>query len=173
MNNIFLKNLEALSKKNLELCKRLQAFIPSELPKLVQTNGAYNILYKNIYLHNELNPLAEAQEIFDGAQNSPISIHLIYGLGLGYLFQYASLKSEGAVILYEPDLNILWTTFTLVDFSKDILKNNVYITSTFQEVTEAIYKKSGIKNNPTMLSLTGTRNLNSEEFNDFVKKYRM
>ena len=49
MNNIFLKNLEALSKKNLELCKRLQAFIPSELPKLVQTNGAYNILYKNIY----------------------------------------------------------------------------------------------------------------------------
>ena len=47
MNNIFSKNILALNNKNPELAKKLQSFVPSEVPKLVQENGAYNILYKN------------------------------------------------------------------------------------------------------------------------------
>lgn len=169
MNNIFLKNLTVLNQKNPELVKKLQTYIPTEVPKLVQENGAYNILYKEKLIHNAQNPLAEAQEIFCRCENSPVSIHLVYGLGLGYLFQVASLKSQGTVILYEPDLNILWLAFTLVDFSNDILKPNVFITSTFEEASEAIYKKSGMQNSPALLSLSSQREFDAVGFDSLVK----
>ena len=107
MNNIFLKNLTALATKNPELVKKLQGHLPTEVPQLVQEGGAYNIVYRNKHIHNPQSPLGEAQEIFSYCKNEPVSIHLIYGLGLGYLFQIASLKSQGTVVLYEPDLNIL------------------------------------------------------------------
>lgn len=173
MNNIFLKNLTALAKKNSELAQRLQTFIPTELPNLVQENGVYNIIYKEKLIHNPQNPLAEANEIFVMAENNPVSIHLIYGLGLGYLFQIASLKSQGTVILYEPDLNVLWLAFTLVDFSNDILKQNVFVASTFEEVSVAVYQKSGIKNKPILLSLPSQRELNSADFEEFIRKIQM
>lgn len=170
MNNIFLKNLAALATKNTELVKKLQVYVPTELAQLVQEGGAYNIVYKNKHIHNPQSPLGEAQEIFSYCKNEPVSIHLIYGLGLGYLFQFASLNSQGTVILYEPDLNMLWYSFTLVDFSKDILKSNVYITNTFDEVSQVIYTKSGMKNFPELLSLTSIRELYEEDFKDFIKR---
>lgn len=172
MNNIFLKNLTALAQKNPELAKKMQVFIPMDLPQLVQENGAYNILYKGKLIHNALNPLVEANEIFSKAENTPVSIHLIYGLGLGYLFQLTSQNSKGTVVLYEPDLNILWLSFTLVDFSNDILKPNVFIASTFEELGEILHKKSGIKNNPVLLSLPSQRDYDLKGFDDFVKRIK-
>jgi hypothetical protein len=153
MNSIFEKNLSALKLKNPELVRKLQTYVLSEMPKLVQENGAYNIFYKNYLVHNSQNPLGEAQEIFSRAENSPVAIHVIYGLGLGYLFQVASANSKGTVILYEPDLNILWLAFTLVDFSQDIMKKNVFISSEFDTVAEYLHKKSGMDNTPELLSL--------------------
>lgn len=170
MNNIFFKNLTALNQKNPKLSQKLQNYIPTDLPQILQENGAYNISYKNIVVHNSQNPVGEAEEVFARCQNDPISIHLIYGLGLGYLFQIASLKSKGSVILYEPDLNILWFSFTLVDFSNDILKPNVYITAEFEETTEYIYKKSGTKIAPTLLSIPSQKKFDSKGFDELVKK---
>ena len=117
MNNVFSKNISALMQKNSELAQKLLVYIPTEVPQLIHENNTYNFLYKGQFIHNKDNPLGEALEIFSRAENSPVSIHLIYGLGLGYLFQVASERSKGTVILYEPDLNILWFAFTLVDFS--------------------------------------------------------
>ncbi len=170
MNNIFQKNLIALNQKNPELAKKIQSYIPTEIPQLVQENGTYNILYRGKLIHNSQNPLAEANEVFSMAQNSPVSIHLVYGLGLGYLFQIASLNSQGTVILYEPDLNILWLAFTLVDFSNDILKKNIFLSDSFDEVTNIIHEKSGMKNSPVLLSLPYQRSFDIEGFNTLVKK---
>ncbi len=170
MNNIFLKNLDALNKKNSKLAEVLQSYIPTDIPQLVQNNGAYNILYKGKLVHNEQSPLAEANEIFLRAENTPVSIHVVYGLGLGYLFQFTSLNSKGAVVLYEPDLNILWLAFTLVDFSNDILKSNVFICSNLEEVSEAIYKKSNTKNTPVLLSLPSQREYDLAGFENLVRK---
>ena len=172
MNNIFQKNVAALATKNPELAQRLLSYIPLEMPKLVQENGAYNLLYKDVFVHNKQNPLAEAQEIFSMAKNEPVSIHLIYGCGLGYLFQIFSANSRGTVILYEPDLNILWTTFTLVDFTNDIMKKNVYIVDTFEALSQEVYKKSGMKNSPELLSLPSQREYNSEGFKELVEKLK-
>ena len=170
MNNIFQKNINALAQKNETLARELLTHIPTDVPELKQENGAYNLFYKNQYLHNPINPLREAQEIFAMAENSPVAIHLVYGLGLGYLFQVASLNSQGAVILYEPDLNIMKITFTLVDFSNDILKKNVYITNNLEQVNEYIYQKSNTKNSPLLLSTTSYRELNRENFASLVNE---
>ena len=168
MNNIFDKNLSALELKNFELAQKLRTHILTDVPQLVQENSFYNLSYKDKFLHNHTNPLAEANEIFRSAENSPVAIHLIYGLGLGYLFQVASLNSIGTVILYEPDLNILRTAFSLVDFSNDIMKKNVYITSSIDQAEEYIYQKSNTNNTPLLLSTIGYRELSGEKFNELV-----
>ncbi len=170
MNNIFQKNINALAQKNEALAKRLLTFIPREVPELKQENGAYNLFYKNSYLHNPRNPLAEAQEIFAMAENTPVAIHLVYGLGLGYLFQVASLKSQGTVILYEPDLNIMKIVFALVDFSNDILKRNVFVTDNLEQVGDYIYTRSNTKNTPLLLTTTAYRELNKDYFAGMIEE---
>ena len=170
MNNIFQKNILALEQKNKNLADKLINYLPNEIPELVQENGAYNLKYKGIFIHNKQNPLGEAKEIFSMTTNEPVSIHLIYGLGLGYMFQVASKNSLGTVILYEPDLNILWVAFNFVDFSNDILKKNVFITNTLEDATSEIYKKSNTLNTPQLLSLPSAREFDSAGFEDLVKK---
>ena len=170
MNNIFQKNIAALSQKNKLLSEKLAGYIPSDLPELIQEKSGYNLKYMDKFIHNPLNPLGEAQEIFGMATNEPVAIHVIYGIGLGYLFQVASANSKGTVILYEPDLNILWTAFTLVDFSSDILKNNVFITNTLEDTYDEIYKKSGVQNTPQLLSLTSAREYDKKAFDEIVRK---
>ena len=167
-NNVFDKNINSLKNKNSALADKLLKHILTDVPQLVRENNSYNFSYKGKFLHNPISPLGEAAEIFSIAENTPVTIHLIYGIGLGYLFQVASAKSQGTVILYEPDLNILRTAFTLVDFSNDILKSNVFITNDFSEACEYIYKKSNTKNTPLLLSTSAYRELNEEQFNNMV-----
>ena len=167
--NLLEKNLTALANKDRELAERIAKHIVSDVPQLVNENGFYNLVYKNTYLHNRQNPLGEAKEIFSMAANSPVAIHLVYGLGLGYLFQVASANSAGTVILYEPDLNILRIVFSLVDFSNDILKNNVFISDNLEKTGEYIYKKSNTKNTPLMLTTPAYRDMNTQKFNEMVE----
>lgn len=169
MNNIFQKNISALAVKNHKLALLLQAHIPTDVPQLVNTNG-YNLIYRGKYIHSPQNPLAEAQEIFSYAKNEPVSIHLVYGLGLGYLFQVTSLNSNGTVILYEPDLNILKIVLTFVDFSNDFLKPNIFVCTNYDEVAYAIHQKSGMENTPEMLTLP--TQMESEGFEELVKRLK-
>ena len=169
MNNVFEKNIQALTIKNKELAIKLASYQLSETPQLVNKNGFFNIIYKNTPLHSIVNPLMEAKEIFTRAENSPVTIHLIYGSGLGYLFQIASANSRGTVILYEPNLNILKLAFSFVDFTKDILKNNVYITDNIEQVGEYLYKNSNTKNTPLMLTTKAYIELDESKFDELVE----
>ena len=167
-NNVFNKNIDVLKKRNPNLANKLLTYILTDVPQLVKENNFYNFSYKGKFLHNPINPLGEAEEIFSMAENTPVAIHLIYGLGLGYLFQVTSAKSAGTVILYEPDLNILRTALAIVDFSNDIAKSNVYITNDFDEACGYIYKKSNMKNTPLLLSTKSYRELDEEQFKNLV-----
>lgn len=169
-NSVFEKNINALRARGFSVAEKLLKHVLSDVPELVKENNFYNFKYKGKYLHNSINPLGEAVEIFSMCENTPVAIHLIYGIGLGYLFQVTSAKSQGTVILYEPDLNILRTAFAVVDFTNDILKNNIFITDNFDEVCEFIYKKSNMKNTPLLLSTTAYRELNEDKFNDMVMR---
>ena len=166
---IFENNIKALALKDKELALILQNHIPKEYPELIKENNFYNLKYKGEYLHNRDNPLQEARSIFAGCINEPVSIHFIYGIGLGYLFQVASAGSKGTVILYEPDLDILRTVFNLVDFSTDLLKSNVFLTNDFNKASRVIYEHSGTKNFPVMISLPSISKMYPDEFKTLVK----
>ena len=170
--SIFENNIQALALKDKEFAQKLQTYIPKTVPELVRENNFYNLKYKDIYLHNRENPVLEAQSIFSGTTNEPVSICFIYGIGLGYLFQVASLNSKGTVILYEPDLDLLKTVFNLVDFSKDLSKPNVFLTNDFKKACSIIHSKSGMKNFPYMLSLPSQREMDSVGFDSLVKSLR-
>lgn len=170
--SIFENNIQALALKDKEFAQKLQTYIPKTVPELVRENNFYNLKYKGIYLHNRENPILEAQSIFSGTTNEPVSICFIYGIGLGYLFQVASLNSKGTVILYEPDLDLLKTVFNLVDFSKDLSKPNVFLTNDFKKACSIIHSKSGMKNFPYMLSLPSQREMDSVGFDSLVKSLR-
>ena len=170
--SIFENNIQALALKDKEFAQKLQTYIPKTVPELVRENNFYNLKYKGIYLHNRENPVLEAQSIFSGTTNEPVSICFIYGIGLGYLFQVASLNSKGTVILYEPDLDSLKTVFNLVDFSKDLSKPNVFLTNDFKKACSIIHSKSGMKNFPYMLSLPSQREMDSVGFDSLVKSLR-
>lgn len=170
MNNLFEKNISALRVKNKELADRLEKHILTEVPQLVKENGFFNLTYRNVYLHHQTNPLDEAKEIFFRSVNTPVAIHVIYGLGLGYLFQIAAANSKGTVILYEQDLNIMRIAFSLVDFSNDILKDNIRIADNLEQVGEYIYQKSNTENSPQLLSTTNYRELFRDDFNSTVEK---
>ena len=169
MNNIFEKNINALAIKDNELATKLANYVVTDIPQLVKENNFYNLLYKGVHLHNPQNPLGEAKEIFAQCENSPVAIHMIYGLGLGYLFQYTSAKSLGNIILIEPDLNILKIAFTLVDFSNDILKKNVYIADNLEKASEYLHQNSNTKNTPLLLTTQTYRDLNKDEFTKLVE----
>ncbi len=170
--NIFEKNIQALAVKDKALAAKLKTYVPEIIPELIKENGFFNLKYKNLYLHNEANPILEARSVFAGCINEPVSIHFIYGLGLGYLFQTASLNSKGTVILYEPDLNLLKVVFNFVDFSGDLMKSNVYLTDNLKKACDIIHQKSGTKNFPYMLSLPSQKRLDPVGFEELVKNLK-
>ena len=57
--NLLEKNLVSLAKNNRELAEKINRHIVDNIPQLVNENGFYNLAYKNTYLHNRQNPLAE------------------------------------------------------------------------------------------------------------------
>ena len=56
-----------------------------------------------------------------------------------------------------------------MDFSNDILKNNVFISDSLEKTGEYIYQKSNTKNTPLMLTTPAYRDMNTQKFNEMVE----
>ena len=153
---IFEKNLNALKSNHLKNILQRRNITASLQVK--NTNG-FNLEYNGTLIHNEKSPLGEAVSIFNKINNTPTSIQIIYGIGLGYLFQYTAIHSKGTVILYEPNLDILKTAFSLVDFSNELTKNNVYVTTTRDNLGELLRNHMGFDNTPTIHCLPSYRTI--------------
>ena len=76
----------------------------------------YQILFKNASID---------MGIIEKVENSSRTNLILFGIGLGYLFQLTAQKSKGLVILFEQDLRILKKAFSLVDFSAELSKKKV------------------------------------------------
>lgn len=92
-------------------------------------------------VHSISNAEKEAQRVFQNVPNNTgNSIHIIYGLGLGYLFEQAVESSKGNVILYEPNIELMRVVLEIVDVSKSLSKSNIHIASNIDEL-KTIYNK--------------------------------
>ncbi len=170
MNKVFEKNINALKDSNLR--EKLLNYEYKEKPVLAATNG-YNIQYQGRYLHSEENPLAESQIIINNSKNIVDNIHIVYGLGLGYLFQLAVRDAKDAVLLYEPNLDILYNAFTLVDFTNELSKNNVFVFTNFDKLLDFIANSTKRNTTVEILSLPSYREMYKDVFDDQTKKLEL
>ncbi len=102
-NPILDKNLECIAKYNEPLAHKILN-LPDLVNRfeLVNTEaGEANLLMNGIALHSTINAEQEAKDAFKDAENSGLSRHIVFGLGLGYLFKEVCENSKGLVILYE------------------------------------------------------------------------
>lgn len=154
-----LLNLKGLTS-NFELCE-------TELKEA-------NLTYNGTPFHSQRGAAAEAKNIFAQAKNSPSSRHVIFGIGLGYLFKEVCALSKGIVFLYEPDAEKLRVAFELVDFSKELSQENVFVTDDF-EMLKALYNtRHTYKASFDLLTLDSYKNiLYVDKINDIIKKIKV
>ena len=167
---IFEKNIECL--KDLELKNALLNYSSNNAVKLENTNG-YNLNYNGTYLHNTMSPLGEAQSIINSCVNMNGQNILILGLGLGYLFQLAYRNLRGKIVLFEPDLEIIYTSFNYVDFSAELSDERVSFTNNFDTFIKTVQMNLQTKESPLILSLKSYRDLNRAEFEAQIDAIKM
>ncbi len=137
MNNnpILDANLKLISSYNPSLKYKLLQI--KELKNdIVVTNTSLqepNLTYNGEPLHDNYGAELEAKRIFASIDNKPASTHVLFGFGLGYLFQQFALKSKGKVIVYEPNLEILASTLEIADFTAELGRKNVFVCSSYEE----------------------------------------
>lgn len=174
-NPVLDKNLECIARYNPKLKKDLLGlpYLTHSI-KLIETElKEPNLAYDGLALHSQTGAEIEAQNIFNDIYNSKISMHIVYGIGLGHLFKEFCERSKGLVFLYEPNLEILRVTLELVDFSKELSQPNVMVFSdiqTFKDNFTAGYK---YKNEVTITSLESYRNNFGKELDDTLKQMQM
>lgn len=126
-------------EKNLECIERYNPKLKEDLMKLPHLTNSFeltetelkepNLLYNGLPLHSQKGAELEAKRTFESAPNHPTSIQVLFGIGLGHLFKEFCENSKGKVIVYEPNLEILRVTLELVDFSKELIQPNIFVTS--------------------------------------------
>lgn len=136
------KNLLAISRYNPKLMQDLVSlpYLTNKFDLIETELKEPNILFNGLALHSQKGAEAEAKGAFSAAINTPTSMHVIFGIGLGHIFKEFCEHSKGTVLLYEPNLEILRVTLELVDFSKELSKGNIFVSSDI-ETFKIFYSK--------------------------------
>ncbi|MGD9581367.1 MAG: motility associated factor glycosyltransferase family protein [Vampirovibrionia bacterium] len=139
---MFEKNIINIEKYNPELAKTLRNHkILGNYTFEAAKSGDIVLLYENLPVHSLENPQQEALSTYNNlTDTSKQAITIVFGLGLGYLFKRVFLSSQGRIILYEPNIDILKITLESVDFSEE-LKNERVLLLTDKKDLEKAFKK--------------------------------
>lgn len=132
------KNLECIKRYNPKLANDLLN-LPCLTDKIELTETDLkepNLTFNGFPLHSTFGAEIEAKEIFSTSKNNKLSMHIIYGLGLGYLFDEFCTNSKGKVFLIEENLQIFRVTLELVDLSKILSKENVFVFSDIESFSQ-------------------------------------
>lgn len=174
-NPILDKNLECIGLYNPKLVQDLLKInsLTSSFELIETKLKEPNLVINKIVIHSQEGAEAEAKGIFEKIQNSALSIHVIYGLGLGYLFKEACEKSKGKVILFEPDLEVLRATLEIVDFSKELSQPNVKVASEMEPFKAIFSKEYVYKAKSTISFLPSYKNNYKQQIEDFYKNLEL
>ncbi len=171
-NHNFEKNCNQLSRYNPKLVRILKNIteITHDIKLAFNHFNEPILVYNGIPLHADKGAEIEARNIFKKIDNSSSSTHVVFGLGIGYLFQEFALKSKGMVILYEPDIQLLRMAFELVDFSIELSRSNVRVVSDFNDLKHMILLHYKYKAGMTLSSLPAYRKVYEKDFNAMVNE---
>lgn len=149
MQNFLQENLTVLTKKNPQLAGKLLNN-NSQLTNFsfVYTQNSEAILVKDgMVLNNPVDPVNEAIKTASVlTSNNQKDTCFVIGMEVGYLFSYLANNYLGSIILFEPCLDTLKLAFQMVDYSKALSRENVYIANDDTELNSAIqssFQKGG------------------------------
>lgn len=137
------KNTQALIKHHphheaiLKKLKNVQA--PENLDPYETQAGDIGIVYDQIPLHALTGAAAEAEaEVRHNCRPALDRVHLILGLGLGYLLEATFKRSPGSIVVYEPNLPLLKFVLDNVDLSQYLQKRRVRIVTDLPTLLEVL-----------------------------------
>jgi len=141
---MFKKNIEALRGKNPELAEKLEKISIESIKDVTVAEAETSDLilgYKGVALHNVIDPLREANALWNKTITSELKktdIQIVFGLGLGYLFKRACVNSNSKVFLIEPLTEVLRFVLEHVDLSAELSDNRVYITDNTRDIIDKL-----------------------------------
>lgn len=93
--------------------------------------GQYTLQYRGLFLHDLEAPLQEARKVFkSSAKSGEDRVHLLLGLGLGYILDETFQNSPGQIVVYEPDMAILRFALENVDLTEIFRSGRVRLAAT-------------------------------------------
>ena len=165
------KNLNRIAQYDEELANQILMtdFDKSNILLTQNPNGEYNVVYKNYYLHSKENISQETLAIANTIpeQGNKNVIRVVYGLGLGYLADKIS-EMSGIIIIYEPNLDILKFIFSIATIDA-IFKENVYVCSDKNKLSNLILTNSDVNTKMTINSLPAYMVMFKEDIQDTLK----
>lgn len=169
------KNLSFISKYNPKLTEKILKIdsLTKDISFVNTVLGEPNLLYNGEYLHNNYGAEAEAKEIFEKIKTTEFSMNVIYGFGLGYLFQEFAINSKGLVFVFEPDIEILATTLEVVDFSEELSKKNVFIFNDFDELKKCYLENFIFKSDTSITFLPSYKKIFEKDLLEFAQRLNL
>ena len=133
MSQIFEKNIQALTKKNPQLAAKLFAISNNKKFEVIQQGNDtinLNIIDKEknypIYETQPLEEIEKRQKEFKKFQRYPALY--FFGLGNGIFIKLLFANtSHKEIVVFEPNLEIIYIAFHIVDFSEEILNEKLKI----------------------------------------------
>jgi len=128
----FEKNLTVLKTKSPDLYEKLKN-IKNNTYEIYQTNDPANINYINkktfkpLYDTQPIDEILKQIQEFDKYQNYPILYFFGIGNGVFYKLLINSNNKLDKIVIYEPDLEILYVTLNLLDLSNEIESDKLEI----------------------------------------------
>jgi len=174
-NPILDKNLECIEKYNPQLSDKLLnlACLTNQIELGETELKEPNLLYNGFPLHSMAGAELEAKKAINDVKNTPTSLHIIFGMGLGYLFKEFCENSQGLVFLYEPNLEILRVTLELVDFSKELSQKNVFLTSDIGAFRELYIPRFLYGSTSSFLALNSYRNIYKDTIEETIRQIKV
>ena len=141
---MFEKNIDAIRLKNPQLAEKLEKINVESIQDITVGEAETKdliIAYKDLALHSTIDPIREANAIWNKAVHTELKkndIQIIFGLGLGYLFKRAYVNSASKIFLFEPMLEVLRFVLEHVDLSAEFSDKRVYITDNAKDIAEKL-----------------------------------
>ncbi|MEI8376973.1 MAG: hypothetical protein WCF95_00385 [bacterium] len=141
MDNFLERNLIFLPRYNQELADKIAnlelLYHHYALDSAESANAIMCI--DGLPANSTIDPNSEVGNIFmELPHNEPDNFYVIAGIEIGYLFDCFVANCKGYVIIYEPWIDSLRVAFELIDFSRSLRKDKVFIVTNLQELDEVL-----------------------------------
>lgn len=175
MEDILKNNLINIAMHNKSLCDKVLSVQEFSKHFEISQNlaGEYNLLIDGKPVHSITDINNESESLFEQLNiDKNLSVHFIYGSGLGYLADKYIEKAKGRVVVYEPDIEALRFVLSSVDFSENFKTGRLYFASSFEEFDNIINLLFRYKTNVTVSYLDYYKLYHKPEveaFTDYVQ----